>query len=194
MSFQAYIDNIKAKTGLSPDDFVRLAEEKGLLGQDVKPSQILDWLREDYGLRRGHGMAIVGVLQSAARPSPRPEAALDQHFRGSRARWRPPYDALIAQVEDFGADVSVEIGKTYLSLLRKGRKFAIVQVTGDRLDVGIKLNHDPRSGRFEPSGSWNSMVTHRVRSSEPDQIDDEVERELRKAYELVGGRTTGSQR
>lgn len=29
MSFQAYIDNIKAKTGKSPDDFKKLAEKKG---------------------------------------------------------------------------------------------------------------------------------------------------------------------
>ncbi len=28
MSFQAYIDNIKAKTGKTPDDFKKLAEKK----------------------------------------------------------------------------------------------------------------------------------------------------------------------
>jgi len=31
MSFQAYLDNIQAKTGKSPDDLKRLAEEKGFL-------------------------------------------------------------------------------------------------------------------------------------------------------------------
>ncbi|WP_445458190.1 DUF4287 domain-containing protein [Flavobacterium sp. HNIBRBA15423] len=31
MSFQAYIDNIKIKTGKSPEDFKRLAEQKGFL-------------------------------------------------------------------------------------------------------------------------------------------------------------------
>ena len=29
MSFQSYLTNIEAKTGKSPDDFRRLAEEKG---------------------------------------------------------------------------------------------------------------------------------------------------------------------
>jgi hypothetical protein len=29
MSFQAYIDNIKEKTGKNPADFKKLAEEKG---------------------------------------------------------------------------------------------------------------------------------------------------------------------
>lgn len=50
MSFQAYIDNIKIKTGKSPDDFKRLAERKGFLQQgklnpDVKATQITDWLK-----------------------------------------------------------------------------------------------------------------------------------------------------
>ena len=36
MSFQAYIDNIKAKTGKSPADFKKLADKKGLLKAGVK--------------------------------------------------------------------------------------------------------------------------------------------------------------
>jgi len=31
MSFQAYLDNIKTKTGKSADDFIKLAEKKGFL-------------------------------------------------------------------------------------------------------------------------------------------------------------------
>lgn len=29
MSFQAYLDNIQTKTGKTPDDFKKLAQEKG---------------------------------------------------------------------------------------------------------------------------------------------------------------------
>ena len=187
MSFQAYIENIKAKTGLSPDDFVRLAGEKGLLGQEVKAAKILDWLKEDYGLGRGHGMAIVLVLQSATKAPRKAGAAMDEHFRGPRARWKEPYESLLADVQGFGSDVSVGAGQSYLSLLRKGKKFAIVQVTGERLDVGIKLDAAPASNRYEPAGTWNSMVTHRLRISEPGQIDAELVAELRRAYELAGG-------
>ena len=35
MSFQAYIDNIKKKTGKTPDDFKKLAEKKDFLKMDV---------------------------------------------------------------------------------------------------------------------------------------------------------------
>jgi hypothetical protein len=58
MSFQAYIDNIKAKTGKTPEDFRQLAEAKGLLKPDIKAGAIVAWLKEDFGLGRGHAMAI----------------------------------------------------------------------------------------------------------------------------------------
>ena len=60
MSFQAYLDNIQAKTGLSGDDFQKLAQEKGLIG--AKAGQIVAWLKADHGLGHGHAMAIVAYL------------------------------------------------------------------------------------------------------------------------------------
>jgi hypothetical protein len=63
MTFQAYIDNIEAKTGKTPDDFRKLAEEKGLLKPDVKAGRIVEWLNEDFDLGRGHAMAIYALLK-----------------------------------------------------------------------------------------------------------------------------------
>ena len=63
MSFQAYLDNIQKQTGVSPDEFVRLATEKGLTQPGTKATQITDWLKADYGLGHGHAMAIVKLLK-----------------------------------------------------------------------------------------------------------------------------------
>lgn len=68
MSFQAYLDNIHAKTGLKPDDFKKLAEEKGFvvngqLAKTVKATEVSNWLKEDYELGHGHAMAIVAYLK-----------------------------------------------------------------------------------------------------------------------------------
>ncbi len=68
MSFQAYIENIKIKTGKTPDDFKQLGEEKGYLqnGQlvkTVKATEITDWLKEDFGLGHGHAMAIYATFK-----------------------------------------------------------------------------------------------------------------------------------
>src|SRR5690348_10779377 len=162
MSFQAYIDTIKAKTGKTPEDFRRLAEAKGLLRPGVRTGEIVSWLGKDYGLGRGHAMAIVLTLKSATEPPLARNEAIDRHFAGARSRWRPAYDRLLAKVREFGPDVSVGPTASYISVLRKDKKFAIVAVTADRLDVGIKLKAQRPSGRFEAAGDWNSMVTHRV--------------------------------
>ncbi|GAA1060007.1 DUF4287 domain-containing protein [Agromyces bracchium] len=61
MSFQAYLDNIEAKTGLTPRQFVALADEKGF-GPGTKATPIVQWLAEDYDLGRGHAMALVHVI------------------------------------------------------------------------------------------------------------------------------------
>ncbi|MDX2048569.1 MAG: DUF4287 domain-containing protein [Chitinophagaceae bacterium] len=63
MSFQAYIDNIKAKTGKSPADFKKLAEKKGLLKPGVKAGEIVKWLKDDFDLGHGHAMAIYATFK-----------------------------------------------------------------------------------------------------------------------------------
>jgi hypothetical protein len=71
MTFKAYIDNIHAKTGKTPDDFRRLAERKGfidggVLKAGVKAGAIVDWLKADFELGRGHAMAIYALLKGRA--------------------------------------------------------------------------------------------------------------------------------
>lgn len=68
MSFQAYLDNIQAKTGKSPADFKTMAEEKGFtqngkIAEGVKATQITDWLKQDFELGHGHAMAIYALLK-----------------------------------------------------------------------------------------------------------------------------------
>ena len=66
MSFQAYIDNIQAKTGKGPEEFVRLAEEKGFLKQGVpaaKATEIVNWLKADFDLGHGHANAIFAYFK-----------------------------------------------------------------------------------------------------------------------------------
>ena len=68
MSFQAYLTNIKTKTGKGPADFRVLAEQKnftknGVLSPGVKAGDIIKWLKEDFDLGHGHAMAIYALLK-----------------------------------------------------------------------------------------------------------------------------------
>ncbi len=68
MSFQAYLDNIQAKTGKSPSDFKALVQAKGFateggIASGVKATQITDWLKAEFDLGHGHAMAIFALLK-----------------------------------------------------------------------------------------------------------------------------------
>lgn len=66
MSFQAYLDTVEKKTGLTPRQLIELAHQRGL-GPETKAGPILTWLSEEYGLGRGHGMAMVHVITKGDR-------------------------------------------------------------------------------------------------------------------------------
>jgi len=63
MSFQAYLDAVETKTGKTPRQIVDEAKAKGFDDPKVKAGVILDWLKTEYDLGRGHGMALVHVIK-----------------------------------------------------------------------------------------------------------------------------------
>jgi hypothetical protein len=180
-AFQSYLDNIKAKTGMTPADFRKLAKQKGL----VKAGEIVAWLKKDFGLGYGHAGAIWQLIGHADDVKASPDDRLAKLFAGNKIKWRKAYDTLEKKVRKFGTDVEVAPNMTYINLCRGSKKFAIVQTTADRLDIGIKLKGIAPTEQFEAAGSWNAMVTHRVRISDPKQIDAEVLAWLRQAYDAT---------
>jgi hypothetical protein len=180
--FQSYLDNIKAKTGKTPDDFRALAAEKGL----VKNGEIVNWLKTDFGLGHGHANAIAHLIMSTAEIKTGPDDPIAAHFAGKKAGWRKPYESLAARLTTFGSDVEIAPAKSYINLVRGVRKFGIVHISAaDRMDIGIKRKGVAPTDRFGAAGSWNTMVTHRVRITDPSQIDAEVLAWLRLAYDAA---------
>jgi len=182
MSFQAYLDSIKAKTGKTPDDFRVLAAEEGL----TQYGEIMAWLKSDFGLGHGHANAIAQLLVHPEARNVEPDDRVAKLFAGNKAKWRQPYDTLLAELLGFGTDVATAPTNTYISLLRGSKKFGIVQPSSaERLDIGIKLKGVAPTARFEAGRTWNAMVTHRVRIGDPAEIDAELLAWLQLAYEAA---------
>jgi hypothetical protein len=182
MTYQAYLDNIRAKTGKTPDDFRALAAQRGLTNY----GEIMAWLKTDFDLGHGHANTIAHLIVHPEARNVRPDERLAKLFAGKKEKWRKPYDALVTELAGFGSDVREAPTNSYISLLRGSNKFGIVQPSSvERLDIGIKLKGAEPTGKFEPAGSWQLMVTHRVRITEPAQIDKEVLAWLRKAYDAA---------
>ena len=81
-----------------------------------------------------------------------------------------------------GKDVEVAPKKSYVSL-RRNKQFALVQPsTKTRVDLGINLKGEAATGKLEESGSFNAMVSHRVRLEKPADVDKQVKTWLKKAY------------
>jgi hypothetical protein len=182
MTFQAYLDTIKAKTGKTPDDFRELAARKGL----TEYRELMIWLKTEYELGHGHANVIAQMLARADKLQASPDDKLAAHFAGAKAHWRATYNALLEKLAAFGDDFKSAPTNSYISLLRGTKKFAILQISAaERIDLGIKNKNLPIAGRLEAAGSWNNMVTHRVRISEAAQLDAEALAWLKQAYDLA---------
>ncbi|MFJ5991782.1 DUF4287 domain-containing protein [Lentzea sp. NPDC092896] len=68
MSFQAYLDGAEKKTGKTPADLLTEAAGRGYDGT-TKAGVFLEWLKTDYDLGRGHGMALYHVLKNGTQIS-----------------------------------------------------------------------------------------------------------------------------
>lgn len=87
MSFQAYLDAIEDKTGLTPRQLVALAAERGLDQPGVKAGEIVAWLAADHGLGRGHAMALVHVIQKGPQISTKHVGSDGAHRDESATLW-----------------------------------------------------------------------------------------------------------
>lgn len=87
MSFQAYLDAVEQKTGLTPRRLVEIAKDKGFDDPKVKAGVILDWLKTDYALGRGHGMAMVHVIKNGPAIDPKHVGTTGSHRDESAVLW-----------------------------------------------------------------------------------------------------------
>ena len=89
---------------------------------------------------------------------------------------------MIAAARKLGKDVEVAPKKTYVSL-RRSKQFAIVQPsTRTRVDLGLNLKGVEPTERLEASGSFNAMVSHRVRLEKKGDVDKALKGWLAEAY------------
>ena len=58
--FQSYLDNAEAQTGITPREFLQLAEQQGLNGAPA--GQIITWLKTDHGLGHGHAANLAQLI------------------------------------------------------------------------------------------------------------------------------------
>ena len=165
--FEKMGENLRAKTGKGLDEWVATARATGIAGHMA----LVNHLKSEHGLGHGYANMIVHAANASSSLSQDDEALVEAAFDGAKAHWRPLYDRLTLLVQGFGDDVELAPKKGYVSLRRK-KQFALLQPsTKDRFDIGLALKGEEPAGRLELAGSWNAMVSHRVRVAAAAEIE-----------------------
>lgn len=174
------INNLPEKTGKSLNQWLAIVGKASL----DKHGRIVAMLKKDHRVTHGFANLIAQQYLSQGKPTAGEDLVAAQ-YQGAKAGLRPIYDAVTAMVGKFGRDVEVAPKKTCVSY-RRNKQFALIQPsTRDRVDVGINLKGVAAGGRLEASGSFNAMVSHRVRLTKKSEVDAELKDWLRKAYDAA---------
>lgn len=175
------IANFKATTGKTLEEWVAFARKNG----PPKHGLLVTWLKDNHGMTHGYANLVAHhtFKSDAVSKVAAGDDLVAESFAGDRAALRPIHDALLAGILPFGTDIEQAPKKGYLSLRRHTQFATLHPSTKTRFDVGIKLKGVEPAGRLEKAGSWNAMVTHRVRLESPAQVDAELLGWLRQAYE-----------
>jgi hypothetical protein len=173
--------NLKENTGKSLEQWTGLARASG----KQKHGELVSWLKSEHGLTHGYANLVAHTTfkSDAASQTAAGADLVSAMFVGDKAALRPIFDSLMKSIRAFGQDIEETPKKGYLSLRRKTQFVTLHPSTKTRFDVGLKLRGVAPSGRLEAAGSWNAMVTHRVRLESPGEVDKQLIGWLKQAYE-----------
>ena len=174
------LDNLPEKTGKTLKEWQTIISGEQL----EKHGKIVSFLKSQWQVTHGFANLIAHQYLNQQQAD-EPDLIAVQYSKGKEALL-PIYQSLLEHISAFGDDVEVSPKKSYVSLRRK-KQFAIIQPsTKSRLDVGINLKGTEATERLEASGSFNAMVSHRVRITDSGQVDAELIDFLRNAYNVAG--------
>lgn len=175
------IANLPDKTGKSLSQWMSILKKK----KPAKHGEAVKFLKTEHGVTHGFANLIAHEFLANGRALTKESDQIDAQYSGPKSHLRPIYDAIAKIASAFGTDVEVAPKKTYVSL-RRNKQFALIQPsTKDRVDLGINLKGHDAEGRLEKSGSFNAMVSHRVRLSKKGDVNAELKSWLRKAYDAA---------
>lgn len=175
---QTMIANMADKTGKSLPQWLKIVGKADF----SKHREILNFLKQEHGVTHGFANMIAFKALEQKQPAAAPVDLIEAQYGGAKEALRPIYEALVMAIGEFGSDVEIAPKKAYVSL-RRNKQFAIIQPsTKTRLDVGIILKGHKTTKRLEASGSFNSMVSHRIRLTSVDDVDPQLVKWLQKAY------------
>ncbi|MEO7999524.1 MAG: DUF5655 domain-containing protein [Gemmatimonadaceae bacterium] len=177
------VESLAETTGRSLSEWTKLATASG----KTKHGELVAWLKTEHKVTHGYANLIAHNVMKTDSGSmiAAGDDLVNDMFAGDKSVLRPIFDALMKHILTFGDDIEQSPKKGYLSLRRTTQFATLHPSTKTRFDVGLKLKGVAPSGRLEAAGSWNGMVTHRVRIENAKEVDAELRKWLRQAYDMA---------
>jgi hypothetical protein len=188
---QKWVAELKGKTGRSLEEWLALVKNEG--PKDEKSRR--EWLKAKHKLGTNSAWWIAERAEGKGGEEDTPEAYLktavqyvEEQYAGPKEKLRPIYDELLKLGKSLGADVKACPCKTIVPLYRQHVFAQIKPTTNTRIDFGFalaKFNGKIPKRLIDTGGlAKKDRITHRIELSSIGQIDEEVKKWLKTAYEL----------
>jgi Domain of unknown function (DUF5655)/Domain of unknown function (DUF4287) len=187
---QKWIDELSEKTGRSLEDWIALTKKSGPLNERERG----EWLKKEHKLGTNSASWIAQRASGdGTEVFDSPEAYLESagewvetQYSGARAALRPLYEQLLKLGFSVGKDVKACPCRTMVPFYRNHVFAQIKPSTNTRIDLGLALGNTKTPKRLIDTGGYEKKdrITRRIEIKSKADIDDEVRRWLKKAYEM----------
>jgi hypothetical protein len=175
--------NLKERTGRTVDEWVRVVKKSG----PPTEKERIAWLKEAHGITTNYALWIAKRVDGGgSAASYDPDEMVAEMFAGKKAGLRPIYDCMLALAFGLGKDVRVSPCKTIVPFYRKHVFAQVKPSTATRIDVGFAFKDMKPSGKLISTGGFEKgdRITHRIPVASVEEIDKEVRKWLKHAYQM----------
>lgn len=188
---QKWLAELKAKTGRSLDEWIAFCKKSGPPAEAARR----DWLKNEHALGTNASWWIAQRVEGKGSDDDTPEkylAAAEKYvaemFAGSKTGLVPLYDALLKLGLGIGPEAKACPCQTMVPLYRNHVFAQIKPTTRTRIDFGLALakhKGKPPARLIDTGGlAKKDRITHRFAITSLNEIDNEVKKWLKVAYEL----------
>lgn len=178
---QTMIDNLHKNTGKTLDQWIEIVKKQNI----VKHGEIVKFLKEQHNFTHGFANLVAHRTNSSdAGSAENPDELIIKQYQG-KEHFKPVYNKLMAEIQTFGNDIEIAPKNAYVSLRRKKQFATLNPVTKTRFEIGINLKGQEPQGILEPEKP-NAMCSHKINLTGVDDIDAEVIKWIKTAYDHAG--------
>ena len=188
---QKWAADLKDTTGRSLEEWITFTKEAGPKAEKDRR----EWLKVNHKLGTNSAWWIAARVEGKESDEDSREKYLaaapkyvDEQYSGKKQALRPIYEDLLQVAAKLGADVKACPCKTIVPLYRRHVFAQLKPATNARLDLGLALTHykGKLPKRLVDTGGLakKDRITHRIELKSASEIDQEVGKWLKTAYEL----------